>query len=149
MSAPQVTMTGNLAFIDLRWGKTGKPWVLGRLACTERVGDGAGGHTEGPTTFVPFLVFGALAEHVAESARVGDSLVVVGRLRQREFETNQEKRTTYEVVAESVGVSLQFVTAKTPRARLDEGDGTDAPRRRVTTVPGTDPWTTADKEHAR
>ena len=58
-----------------------------------------------------------LAEHVAESLSKGDRAVVIGRLRQRSWETPEgEKRSVAEIEAEEVGASLRFATAKVERA---------------------------------
>lgn len=57
------------------------------------------------------------AEHVAESLRKGDRVIVQGRLRQRSYETKQgEKRTVVELEVDEIGPSLRFATAKVSKA---------------------------------
>lgn len=61
------------------------------------------------------------AENVAESLRKGDRVIVSGNLAQRSYTDRAgEKKTTLEVHADEVGVSLRFATAKPIRgARRD------------------------------
>jgi single-strand DNA-binding protein len=54
-----------------------------------------------------------LAEHVAESAGKGATVIVTGRLRQRSYETREgEQRTVFEIEASDVGISVQRATVK-------------------------------------
>lgn len=62
------------------------------------------------------------AEHVAESLRKGDRVIVQGRLRQRSYETKQgEKRTVVELEVDEIGPSLRFATAKVSKAERSGG----------------------------
>jgi single-strand DNA-binding protein len=64
-----------------------------------------------------------LAEHVAMSVNVGDSVVVYGRISTREWKTEQgEPRLSYEMDADNVGHDLSRGTATFVRAR-PEGNG--------------------------
>jgi len=64
-----------------------------------------------------------LAEHVATSVNVGDSVVVYGRISTREWKTEQgEPRLSYEMDADNVGHDLSRGTATFIRAR-PEGNG--------------------------
>lgn len=68
------------------------------------------------------------AEHVAESLRKGDRVIVQGRLRQRSYETKQgEKRTVVELEVDEIGPSLRFATAKVSKA--DRPGGSSGPGR--------------------
>src|SRR3954469_1158403 len=59
-----------------------------------------------------------LAEHVATSVNVGDSVVVYGRISTREWKTEQgETRLSYEMDADNVGHDLSRGTATFIRAR--------------------------------
>jgi len=66
--------------------------------------------------FLTVNVWRQLAEHVAESTFRGTRAIVTGRLRQRSYEKDGEKRTVYELEADEVGVSLRNATAKVTRA---------------------------------
>lgn len=62
------------------------------------------------------------AEHVVESLRKGDRVIVQGRLRQRSYETKQgEKRTVVELEVDEIGPSLRFATAKVSKAERPGG----------------------------
>jgi single-stranded DNA-binding protein len=57
------------------------------------------------------------AEHLADSLTEGDRIMVIGRLRQRSWETPEgEKRSVTEIEADEVGASLKWATAKVERA---------------------------------
>ncbi len=59
-----------------------------RLACTERRRDwGTGNWVDGETLFITVICWRALAENVEASLRLGDPVVVRGRMRTRAFET--------------------------------------------------------------
>jgi single-strand DNA-binding protein len=76
-------------------------------------------------SFYNITAFGQLGENVAESIGKGARVVVVGRLRVRNWEGNEgEKRTTVEIIADEVAPSLRFATAeitKTERRYDDSG----------------------------
>jgi len=57
-----------------------------------------------------------LAENSAESLTRGSRVVVVGRLRQRSWETPEgERRSVVEIEADELGPSLRWATAKIER----------------------------------
>jgi single-strand DNA-binding protein len=57
------------------------------------------------------------AEHAAQSLSKGSQVVVVGRLQQRSWKTEDgSARSMVEVVAEELGPSLRWATATTTRA---------------------------------
>ncbi len=56
---------------------------------------------------------GNRAENAVESIAKGDRVIVHGRLEQREYQTEAgDRRTTWEITAEEIGVSLRYATAK-------------------------------------
>jgi single-stranded DNA-binding protein len=74
-------------------------------------------HTDGPTTYLRGTVWSAPAQNVAESLHKGDRVVVVGRLRQRDYETRDgEKRSTHELDIDEIGASLRYATADLHKA---------------------------------
>src|SRR4051794_19613304 len=107
-----ITVAGNaVADPSLRFTGGGNPVANLRVASTERRHDG-GSWVDGPTTFLTVTAWNALAEHVAETVHKGDRLLVQGRLTQRDYQTNDgEQRTSYEVVADDVAVSLRYIAA--------------------------------------
>lgn len=107
---PYSTFIGNLVDSpELRFTPSGKAVARFRMAMNDRKKNEATGEWEdGDSTFLTVDVWEQLAEHVAESLERGQEVMVHGKLVQRQYETNEgEKRTVYEVKAQSVGVSLR------------------------------------------
>ncbi|WP_327116636.1 single-stranded DNA-binding protein [Nocardia sp. NBC_01730] len=68
------------------------------------------------------------AEHVVASLTRGARVIVVGRLKQRSFQTREgEKRTVVELEVDEVGASLRFATAKVTKATRRGGWGQSNP----------------------
>ena len=64
------------------------------------------------------------AENVAELLTRGMRVMVLGRLRQRSFETREgEKRTVVELEVDEVGPSLRYATAKVNKVARSGGSG--------------------------
>lgn len=121
MSAP-ITLVGRLvADPELRFGQNGTAVCKFRVVTSQRrkVGDE---WQDVDTTFWHVSCFKQLAENVAESLLKGHAVIVVGRQKSREYETREgEKRTAWEVTADSVGVDLNRATAKPQK--VQRGDG--------------------------
>jgi single-strand DNA-binding protein len=63
------------------------------------------------------------AENLAESLGKGDRVMVIGRLRQRSWESPEgDKRSVTELEADEVGASLKWATAKVERTN-QRGNG--------------------------
>lgn len=70
--------------------------------------------------------FKQLAENVAESLEKGMLVTITGSLETRNYETREgEKRTSFDLIAESIAPSLRFATAKVTKAARTAG-GTGA-----------------------
>ncbi|HET9666965.1 MAG TPA: single-stranded DNA-binding protein, partial [Desertimonas sp.] len=84
------------------------------------------------------VAWGTLGENAAACINKGTRLVVVGRLEQRSWETqDNEKRTVVEVIADELGPSLRWAQAqveKTSRTSADGGGG-GAPAAAATRAP--------------
>lgn len=123
MNETTVTLIGNLtADPELRFTSTGTAVANFTVATTPRTYDRASGEwRDAEPLFMRCALWRAPAERLAESLRRGDRVIVVGRLRQRNFETREgERRTVIECDATEVGASLQFRQAKlTAPARAD------------------------------
>lgn len=121
------TLAGNLVEDpELRVTSGGRSVGNVRLAHTPRRYDRATDRwVDGDTTYLSGSLRGAAAEHVAESLRRGDRVLVTGRLRQRDFATAAgEKRSILELDIEEIGVSLRYATAA-PRKTAGAGAGGD------------------------
>jgi len=75
------------------------------------------GRREQEASFFTVVVWRDQAEHAAESLSKGSRVVVVGRLQQRTWnDQDGNARSTVEVVAEELGPSLRWATARPERA---------------------------------
>lgn len=73
-------------------------------------------------TFYNVSAFQQLAENAAETLTKGSRVLVVGRLRQRSYTTQDgETRSSLEIVADDLGPSLRFATAQVQRTERQGG----------------------------
>jgi single-strand DNA-binding protein len=122
----QITLVGNLVDDpELRFTPAGQPVARFRVASTPRYRDSSTGEwKDGDSLFLTCNVWRQAAENVAESLQRGMRVIVSGRLRQRNYETQQgEKRTVFEVEVDDVGPSLRNASAKVTKAQRSGGDG--------------------------
>ena len=112
----QTIIVGNLADDpELHFTGNGTPVANLRVAVTQRVLEG-GAWRDGQTSFFRVNAWRETAIHIAESLHKGDRVVVLGRLRQRSWETPEgERHSVAEIDADEVGASLKWVTAKVHR----------------------------------
>ena len=116
----QVTIVGNLTDDpELRYTPAGAAVATFTVAVNRRTRDESGQWKDGETSFFRCNVWRQQAENVAESLSKGSRAIVIGRLRQRSWETPEgQKRTVVEIEVESAGPSLEWAkatVAKTPR----------------------------------
>ena len=122
----QITIVGNLVDDpELRFTPAGQPVARFRVASTPRFRDNSTGEwKDGDSLFLTCNVWRQAAENVAESLQRGMRVIVSGRLRQRNYETQAgEKRTVFEVEVDDVGPSLLRASAKVTKAQRSGGDG--------------------------
>ena len=111
-----VTLVGNVAS-DVTLRQTAAGPVAGfRLAASNDYLDRRSRQWVKRTTWVSVSAWRALGEHVAGSLRKGQPVVVVGRLRQREFERDGHRVTVIDVDADLVGHDLNRGTAQFARS---------------------------------
>jgi single-strand DNA-binding protein len=125
------TIVGNLVEDpEVRFTNNGIAVTNLRVAVTQRVQQN-GQWGDGDTNFFKVNVWRGQAEHLAESLGKGDRVMVIGRLRQRSWETAEgEKRSMTEIEAEEVGASLKWATAKVERSsQRGNGDRTQGRER--------------------
>jgi single-strand DNA-binding protein len=124
MSTNSVVLVGNLVEDpELRFTPSGVPMTKLRFAVNRRWKDQAGEWQE-ETSFFSGTLWRDHAENVAESLHKGTRVIVVGRLEQRSWETQEgEKRSVVEVFVEEIGPSLRWATTTVNRtARAGGGD---------------------------
>lgn len=119
MPAPSVTIVGNLtADAELRFTPSGAAVANFTVVSNDRYYDKQSGEwKDKDPVFTRCNVWREYAENVAESLTRGTTVIVVGKLSQREFETREgEKRTVVELEVDEVGPALRFATAKVTKA---------------------------------
>jgi single-strand DNA-binding protein len=118
-----LTIVGALtADPELRFTPNGAAVANFSVASNARTFDKAsGGWKDQDPLFMRCNIWRDAAEHVAESLRKGDRVIVQGRLRQRSFEQNGQKRTVIELEVDEIGPSLRFATAKVMKAERPGG----------------------------
>lgn len=118
-----VTMVGNVAS-EIRTNRTQEGLTVSsfRLACTSRRFTRARGWVDGDTTFVTVVCWRHLGEHVASCFGKGEPVIVVGRLRVREW-TAADGRTgkEVEVEAQTAGHDLSRGTSAFVRSARPAG----------------------------
>jgi single-strand DNA-binding protein len=130
MADNTVTLVGNCGRDpEIRYTQGGQAKAEFGLAVSRRWNDRASGEQREQTSWFNVVVWGQLAENVAESIAKGTRVVVTGRLEQRSWETDQgEKRTVIDVVADEVAPSLRWATAQVQKNdRRDGAAGAGAP----------------------
>jgi single-strand DNA-binding protein len=100
---------------EIRFSEKGSAWLKVRGVAKDRVRDANGTWGDGDPLFIDILVNNG-AENLYDSIVKGDSIIVTGKLKQREYEHNGEKRVDIQIRAESVGVSTRWNSAKTPKS---------------------------------
>ena len=120
-----VVVVGNLTDDpELRFTPQGVAVANFRLAVSRRVKDESGAWKDGETSFFRISCWRQLAENVAESLTRGSRTMVAGRLRMRQWETQEgEKRSVVEIEADEVGPSLKWATAKVEKTSRGGGGG--------------------------
>lgn len=109
---------------EIRFSPQGQAWARLRLVCNDRVKDAQGQWMDGEPFFFSAVAFGKVAENLAESVLKGDRLIVTGRAKWNEWETQEgEKRKDLQVIVDTVGVGLLFGAAKSDRMRGEHQSG--------------------------
>lgn len=106
------TISGEFAVVkapELRFGKEGNAWLKFRAVAKDRKRGSSGEWEDGPPCYLDISVERKQAEHLYDSVKVGDSVLVNGSLAMEEWtDSDGAKRTSYVIRARSVGVSVQF-----------------------------------------
>src|SRR5580658_2231637 len=111
------SLTGNLTRDpEIRYTRDGQATTQFGLAINRRWQDKETREWEESTSFFDVVCWRELAENAALSLTRGMRVVVIGRLEQRTWETEDgERRSKVEVVADDLGTSLRFATADVHR----------------------------------
>ncbi len=121
-----VTIIGNLtAPGELRFTPSGAAVINFTVASTPRTFDKASGEwRDGSTLFMRCALWRQAAENMAESdLQTGARVVVSGRLSQRSFEKDGQKRTVVELEADEVAASMKHATVKVTKVSRSSDGG--------------------------
>lgn len=157
-----ITIMGKVA-TDPTQGQTsgGIPVTNFRLASTHRRFDNATQTwVDAGTNWYSVAAFRNLATHARASLRCGDSVIVTGRLKIRNWESNGKHGTSVDIDADTIGHDLRWGTsayARAARATSTENrERVPVDQERETEVPELDPeeamalskalWTPPDAE---
>jgi single-strand DNA-binding protein len=126
MADNTVTLVGNVTRDpELRYTTGGRGVASFGLAVNRRYQ--SNGEWQEQTSFFDIVAWGTLGENAAGSLNKGTRVVVVGRLEQRSWDTQEgEKRSKIEVVADEIGPSLRWAKAEVERTTRT-GGGENAP----------------------
>jgi single-strand DNA-binding protein len=124
----QITIVGNLTDDpELRYTPNGAAVANFRVAVSRRYKDPQTNEwKDADTSFFTVNVWRSMAENAAETLTRGSRVVVVGRLKQRSWETAEgDKRTVIEIEADEVAPSLKWATAKIEKQSRGGGGASD------------------------
>jgi single-strand DNA-binding protein len=109
-----VTLIGNITRDpELRYTASGQAIATFGVAVNRRWQNRQSQAWEESTSFFDIVCWGDLGTNVSDSLSKGDRVIISGRLEQRSWETQDgEKRSKIEVVADEVGPSVRWATAK-------------------------------------
>ncbi|WP_406298081.1 single-stranded DNA-binding protein [Embleya sp. NBC_00888] len=151
-----ITIVGNLTGDpELRFLPNGAAVANFTIASTPRVFDRqANEWKDGDPLFLRSSAWKQLAENVAESLSKGMGVVAQGRLRQRSYEKDGQKRTVVEFEVDEIGPSLKWATAQVTKTTSSNQGGQQRGQQargggygqqqaqRPQNAPQDDPWAT-------
>ena len=120
-----LTVIGNLtADPELKFTPAGAAVANFTIASTPRTFDkNSNEWKDGEALFMNCSIWRETAENVAESLTRGTRVIASGRLKQRSFEKDGQKRTVIELEVEEIGPSLKYSTAKPNKVARGGNDG--------------------------
>ena len=107
---------GVVADPELRFSDKGSSWIKVRGVAKDRIRDKQGNWSDGDPLSIDIVGSGPSSERLFESINKGDTIMVSGKLKQREYEKDGEKRVVQEIRADNLAVSVRWTSAKTPKA---------------------------------
>jgi single-strand DNA-binding protein len=130
---------------ELRFTPAGAAVASFTVASTPRTFDrNSNEWKDGTTLFMRVSAWRELGENVAETLdQKGMRVVVTGRLSQREFEKDGQKRTVIELEADEVAPSLKYANAKVVRKAkgdFNQGGKQQGGKPQWGNQPASDPW---------
>jgi single-strand DNA-binding protein len=122
MSGNNITVVGNITRDpELRFTPSGQANARLGVAVNRRWQDRNSGEWQEATSFFDVICWRELAENVSESLKRGTRVIVTGRLEQRTWEQEGNKRSVVEIIADEVAPSLRWATAKVEKTERRSG----------------------------
>jgi single-strand DNA-binding protein len=122
MAGNNVTIVGNITRDpELRFTPSGQANARLGVAVNRRWQDRNSGEWQEATSFFDVICWRELAENVSESLKRGTRVIVTGRLEQRSWEQDGNKRSVVEVIADEIAPSLRWATAKVEKTERRSG----------------------------
>ena len=122
MSGNSITIVGNITRDpELRFTPSGQANARLGVAVNRRWQDKGSGEWNEATSFFDVICWRELAENVSESLKRGARVIVTGRLEQRTWEQEGNKRSVVEIIADEVAPSLRWATAKVEKTERRSG----------------------------
>lgn len=142
MSNADVTVTGNLTVDpELKFGNGGTARLSFSIASNRRYQ--VNGEWTEDTSFFNVVAWRGIAESAAAVLEKGLPVIIKGRLEQRSWEDKEsgQKRSTVEVVADSIAVNTIGIESIVRKSRQDGGENRPrAQARQSASVPNSDPF---------
>ncbi len=119
-----VTVVGNATRDpELRFTPSGKAVASFGVAFNKRKRNSSGDWEDADPAFFDVTCWDQLAENVAESIQKGTRVLVTGRLDYRAWETEGNRHSKVEIIADEVAPSLRWATAQVNRNERRDGGG--------------------------
>lgn len=118
MSLPNLSGTARLTGEpELRFTPQGTAMCKVPLAFNSRKKNDAGEWVDGDTLFITGTVWKDAAEAAAEHLRKGQEVAVTGRPKTRSWESDGQKRSTIELLIDSIGPTLRTLAKSASREK--------------------------------
>lgn len=146
-----ITLVGNIVGDpEERATRGGDPIAAFRLAVSERRFDRERGQwIDGHTNYYAVSVFGELGRNALASLHKGERVLVAGRLRLREWETDAKRGVSADVTADALGHDLRWgVSAFTRPARAQTSADAPTGGHDETSTRDDDAWTASGESPA-
>lgn len=125
MADNTITLVGNVTRdTELRFAAGSGAAILTLGLAVNNRKKGKNGEWEDDANFFDVVVFGEMAEQVAESVQKGTRIIVTGRLDWSQWDDKDtgQKRSKVQVIADEVGPSLRWATASVTRKASSKQD---------------------------
>lgn len=123
MSDNNITVVGNITRApELTFTTGGQAKAEFGLAVNRSWTDRQTNERKEQTSFFNVVAWGQLGQNAAECFDKGNRAVVTGRLEQRSYEKDGQKRERVEIVADDIGASVRFDPVAVLKAERKGGD---------------------------